>query len=77
MPRFSFTDALPTITNGVIDVVHRNTGPQDNPDRAISVVVRAAKVFTSIQRALTMAQTFIDTDGRSTMRKAGDYAMGE
>lgn len=63
------------ILTGVVAVVHNRTSDQQYTDDAMHTIIHAGKVLSAINRALTMAVCFIDTDGQSTAKGAPDYAM--
>ena len=58
------------ILTGVVHVVHNQTSHLADTDRAIHTIIRAGKVLAAINRALTMAVCFVDSDGYSTAKGA-------
>ena len=61
---------LDHIITGVVQTVHNQTDAdrQPNTDCAVHTIIRGAKVLSAINRAMTMAVRFIESDGQSTMR---------
>lgn len=66
--RIMLAEEFNRILTEVVRTVHDQTAERTlNLDRAIHTVIRGAKVLSAINRALTMAVCFIESDGQSTM----------
>ena len=74
------TEEFESILAGVIDTIHRRTAGYDRVMQhgearplhmTIATVMLGAKVLSAIDRAMTMAVCFTESDGHFTHRKGG------
>ena len=74
------TAEIDAILAGVIDTIHRRTAGYDRVQShehgqtlhmTIATVMLGAKVLSAINRAMTMAVCFTESDGHFTHRKRG------